>query len=88
MMILLGLGDILATLVLILRVSKTEVAWPIIVFFGVYLIAKTLIFEINIAGLMDFVGGIMILLSFFINLPKVFSIIVILLLVFKAVRSL
>ena len=87
MILLLGLADIAATVVLILRVSKVELPATALILSGVYLLAKVFIFPINLPAFMDFAAGILILLSFFIVLPQVFSIIIIILMLFKGLRS-
>lgn len=87
MIILLGLSDIAATIVLILRVYKVELPASALIIAGVYLLAKVFIFPINLPAFMDFAAGILILLSFFIALPQIFSIIIIILMVIKCLRS-
>ncbi len=87
MILLLGLADIGATIVLILRVYKVELSPTALIVAGIYLLAKVFIFPINLPAFMDFTAGILILLSFFIALPQVFSIIIIILMLFKGFRS-
>lgn len=87
MIILLGLGDIAATIVLILRVLKVELPATALIIAGVYLLAKVFLFPINLPAFMDFAAGILILLSFFMVLPQVFSIIIIILMVYKGFKS-
>ncbi len=87
MMLILGISDILAAGVLLLKGFGFDLPAIALIVAGLYLLVKLFIFPLNIAGVIDFVAGILILISFFVVLPKALVLIVAIPLLWKAIQG-
>lgn len=85
---LLGILDIIGAILLLGVSYGLDIPKGLLIVISVYLIGKALMFIKDIGSLFDISGGILLLLSFLINIPIVIAIIVALLIGSKGFLSL
>lgn len=87
-MLPLGLMDIASAGLLLSRAFQADVSLLILIIFGGYLLVKGFLFPLDIGGLMDIMGGGLLLLSLWVVFPPSLFLIAALLVGLKGIMSL
>jgi hypothetical protein len=85
---LLGMGDIIAAILLFMIAFNINPIERVIIFFAAYLIIKGVIFFTSIASGIDLISGILILSSLYLKVPSIILMIIATLLLQKGIFSL